>query len=47
MNDHLNDDSSELTLLRKRVAELESSEAEFRVSNAYLKQLYEEAPLAY
>jgi PAS domain S-box-containing protein len=40
-------DSSELVVLKKRVAELEAKEARLQADQEYLRQLYERAPLAY
>ncbi len=47
MVEHIKDDSEELALLKKRVAELELSEKRLQASNEYLQLLYESVPLCY
>jgi PAS domain S-box-containing protein len=47
MNGQTISDSSELTYLKKRVAELEAREARLQADYEHLKQLYDRAPFAY
>lgn len=47
MNDQQISSLSELSRLKKRVAELEEQETRIKTENVHLRQLYEQAPLAY